>query len=334
MIARALHGLLVQLETEADVGARPAVGKRAGHGAHADDPDRPLFLDDGQVVERVLGMSAARRRATRRRNRDRLGRHPLAHARLARMDAPGERTEEVARRDDPDQAAVVGDERGADSRGSSSATSPSVSSGATTSGSSVITSATVPLTVILPRSTAAAGPASLGPGSRSTSTTLRRQQTAPRRPTGRAGEERRESPADELRRRPPERVDARLPASARGDVAAEDTAARSRSGAGREDRPERLRVTRPRVGRDRLGSGVRLLGGEPALLDGEAGDVARRVDVREPVHAAVAVDGDEPSRVCGTPSMRWPLSGQRQTTLSASIVRGQQGSSPSWTATG
>ena len=63
----------------------------------------------------VLGhQERGRLERRRRRDRDRLGRHPLAHARLARVHAAGERSKHVARGEDPDQAPVVGDEGRAD----------------------------------------------------------------------------------------------------------------------------------------------------------------------------------------------------------------------------
>ena len=48
------------------------------------------------------------------------------------------------------------------------------------------------------------------------------------------------------------------------------------------------------------------LGGEPTLLDRRVGRVAGRIDVFEPVHAAVVVDRYEPVRPGGSPRSRVP----------------------------
>ena len=50
-----------------------------------------------------------------------------------------------------------------------------------------------------------------------------------------------------------------------------------------------------------LGSGVSLLGRDPAVLDREARHVAGRIDVVDPDDPAVVVDGDESIRVAGNP---------------------------------
>jgi hypothetical protein len=42
---------------------------------------------------------------------DRIGRHPLAHAGIARVHALAERPQQVTRREDADQAPVVDDDR-------------------------------------------------------------------------------------------------------------------------------------------------------------------------------------------------------------------------------
>ena len=80
------------------------------------------------------------------------------------------------------------------------------------------------------------------------------------------------------------------------------------------------------------------LGGEPTLLDRHVGRVAGRVDVFEPVHAAVVVDRDEPVRPLGKPSIPGPSILGRVTTRSttsrpagerlrlASPIRGRKGS--------
>jgi hypothetical protein len=51
-------------------------------------------------------------------------------------------------------------------------------------------------------------------------------------------------------------------------------------------------------GRDGLGDGVRLLGREPALLDGERRRISGRVDALDADKAPGEIDGDEPTRRC------------------------------------
>src|SRR5919202_2631722 len=86
-----------------------------GDVADAHDPDGAAVGDDRQVAEAVLehrlrGVGGARLLV----HRDRVGGHPLAHARLARVRPPGRRAHQVALREDSDQAAEVHHDGGAD----------------------------------------------------------------------------------------------------------------------------------------------------------------------------------------------------------------------------
>ena len=96
VIARAVQFSPGRLEAETDVGARLPLGYPSGDVSHADHPDRPLVHDDGEVMKAV-GVHQPKRRIERRvrRGGDRLGRHPLPSSRLARVDASGERTDEI-----------------------------------------------------------------------------------------------------------------------------------------------------------------------------------------------------------------------------------------------
>ena len=113
---------------------------------------------------------------------------------------------------------------------------------------------------------------------------------------GNGTEERREVAPDDLRRRPPERLGADQGgiACTAADLMPEVARLSSRQEQPAQHRPERLRCD-ARAGNfsNHLGGRVRLLGSDPALLDGEAGDIARGKDVRKAVHLAVRVDGKE-----------------------------------------
>ena len=90
-------------------------GAPAGDVADRDDPDRPAVLDDRDVAKAVVehdlrGVLGRRVGA----ERERVGGHPLAHAGLARVHAAGDGAGQVTLGDDPDQVAVVGDDRRAD----------------------------------------------------------------------------------------------------------------------------------------------------------------------------------------------------------------------------
>src|SRR5919202_2550595 len=87
-----------------------------GDVADAHDPDGAAVGDDRQVAEAVLehrlrSLGGARLLV----HRDRVGGHPLAYARLARVRPPGRRAHQVALREDSDQAAEVHHDGGADS---------------------------------------------------------------------------------------------------------------------------------------------------------------------------------------------------------------------------
>ena len=76
--------------------------------------------------------------------------------------------------------------------------------------------------------------------------------------------------------------------------------------AGEQDRPQhRLEAVgvhvRARQRGDHLSHSIRLLGGDATLLDRELRDVARGVDVRQPVDPAAQVRGDEAARVLREP---------------------------------
>ena len=108
-------------------------------------------------------------------------------------------------------------------------------------------------------------------------------------------QERGEVAAGDLARRPPQRVarDLGLALAAR-DRAAHEAVVAAREQDPAQDGPEGLRLDRRSGARgDRLGDGVGLLGGEPALLDRERGPVAGGVDAVDAGHAAVLVDRDE-----------------------------------------
>src|SRR6185369_9096787 len=108
-------------------------------------------------------------------------------------------------------------------------------------------------------------------------------------------EERREPPADDLRRRPPDRGAARpvalisvaeLAPKIGGLAAGEQKAP--------QDRAERLwHERRPGEHRDRLRCDGRLLRGEAALLDRERGDVTCREDPVDARDRAMVVHPDE-----------------------------------------
>ena len=106
-------------------------------------------------------------------------------------------------------------------------------------------------------------------------------------------EERREVPADDLRRRPPEWLGARRTRTT-GQLAVEVMRPITRQQEAAQHRPEwpRLDLDAGR-GRDRLGGGFGLLGRKSALLDGERRDVPGRIDVRRADDASVRIDGNE-----------------------------------------
>src|SRR4051812_45854832 len=76
-------------------------GAPAGDVADRDDPDGPAVLDDRDVAEAVVehdlrGLVRRRLRA----ERERVGGHPLAHARLTRVHAAGDGAGQVTLGDD------------------------------------------------------------------------------------------------------------------------------------------------------------------------------------------------------------------------------------------
>jgi hypothetical protein len=94
-------------------------------------------------------------------------------------------------------------------------------------------------------------------------------------------------------------------------VAVGDVAHPRLSASGQQDaaqhRTERLRVdVRPRARSDRLGDGIGLLGGEPALLDGEGDRVAGRPGGRGAEDLAVRVAADDPRVSWATPGSARP----------------------------
>ena len=113
------------------------------------------------------------------------------------------------------------------------------------------------------------------------------------------GEIRRKPAPGDLARRPPQRVPGELAlAAAAGRIAAQPPGAGAGEQHAAQDRMERLRLDGGAgAGGDRLGGGVRLLGGDPALLDREVGDVAGRPDVARPAYAPALVDRQEPLRI-------------------------------------
>jgi hypothetical protein len=85
-----------------------------GDVADADDADRALTLDDRKMAEIVLEHDLRRFFGGRvLRDRDGVGRHPLADRRLARVHAPGDRSQDVALGENSDQASVIGHDGGA-----------------------------------------------------------------------------------------------------------------------------------------------------------------------------------------------------------------------------
>ena len=122
------------------------------------------------------------------------------------------------------------------------------------------------------------------------------------------GEKRRQVLADDLGRRPPERLDARGARACR----LRRRVCRYRGAPPVSSRPRRTgrkgcgSSAAPAAAAIASAAAIGLLRRDPALLDREPRDVARRVDVFRPSHAAVGVDGMNPSRVCGTPSIRGP----------------------------
>ena len=93
---------------------RVCADNRAHDVAETDDPDGPLTVDDRQVAKAILNHDA-RRASHRRRLGSRNGAlgHPLPHSRLARLDPAGNRRQEIALSQDPDDAAEVHDKNGA-----------------------------------------------------------------------------------------------------------------------------------------------------------------------------------------------------------------------------
>ena len=124
-----------------------ATASPAGCLAEAEHPDRALPVDNGQMMDRRARSSSSPPSRSRSKPDTETG-SAVIHSRTrasARMDASGERAQQVARGEDPDQPAVSRRPPPSRCRGraSSAATSPSVSSGETTSGSADMTSPTV-----------------------------------------------------------------------------------------------------------------------------------------------------------------------------------------------
>ena len=84
---------LLPSETETDMRPRPRELRDGTCDlARPDHAHRPLTLDDRQVMDGVVGHELERDRQRRGRDdRDRLARHPLPRARLARVNSTGER---------------------------------------------------------------------------------------------------------------------------------------------------------------------------------------------------------------------------------------------------
>src|SRR5439155_14963832 len=109
-------------------------------------------------------------------------------------------------------------------------------------------------------------------------------------------EKRSEIAAGDLGRRPPEgfAVGRRRVAASAAKLSPKVRRDASRQDQSTQDWIEGMSLElRAGASGDVLGGGIGLLGGDPALLDVKAGDVAGRVDVVETTDTAVLVGGDE-----------------------------------------
>src|SRR6266511_3950551 len=298
--------------SEIEKDARPCP-RQLGHGTcdlpRPDHPYGPLTLDHRQMVDRVIRHQLERGRERRGRDdRNRLARDPLSRPRFARVNAAGERAQQIARGEDADQATEVGHDR----RSNIALAHPlgDLAQRVLRRDDEHLGRHDLGNRRVLPvafryrlaqRESAASGLRARelvwpqldldGNGARRGRGRLRLAGS------GEPCEERRQVATDDLRRRPPQRLEApgRRPAVAAAHLMPEVARRPAGEQQSAQYGPERMGLgDRTQIGGDRLGRGVGLLRGDPALLDRETRHVAGGKDVSETGDAALLVGDDEP----------------------------------------